>query len=125
MPDKQETLDGSRREFGNLKDVATEWTTTNTDDMSVLELIVTKVYKPFVKTIQVENDQGENKIVEKAYIYASDGSRTLPVRLNKFSQDNLGATLGNEIAKWDKKKVYAVHQKIGNTEFLSLKPKVK
>ena len=90
MSAKNETIDGSERPFETLADVATEWTSDTCDDMTTLTIICDAKHKPFARTVKYDDNDGNEQIREKPYIYASDGQHTLPIRLNKFSQQNLG-----------------------------------
>ena len=123
MSSEQKTIDSTKEEFETLDAIATEWTAQTVKDMTQLTLVVNKVHAPYTKTIPIEDKNGKKTTAKKAYIYASNKGRILPVRLNKLSQEALSPAFGMDLKKWHNKIVYAVHQKIGDKSFITLKPK--
>ena len=123
MSSEQKIIDGTKTEFDSLDEIAVEWTAQTCKDMTVLKLVVNKIHAPYVKEIPIEDKQGKKTTTKKAYIFAEHKGKTLPVRLNKLSQESLSPVLGMDLKKWNGKSVYAVHQKIGEQTFITLKAK--
>lgn len=115
--------DNTKKVWDETAQMDDEWTTDNISDMSTVRLYTLDPNTPYIKTLKFKDKDGNETSTEKSYIYADNGDRILPIRVNKYSRKELANAFGSSVRAWHKKQAVVVIDRSSKWPYIVLKPK--
>lgn len=110
------------RPWQDTSEAATEWGPDSITDLTEGVLYTTGEHSAYAKDLEWE-DEGVKKSVTKHYAYLRANGQTLPIRINKYSMDELSKAWGTAVGNWDRQPVVVKVDRTGKWPFCVVVPK--
>lgn len=111
----------TERPWQDTAEAATEWGPDTIADLTQGRLLTTGKFGAFMRDLTWE-EEGVQKSATKHYAYLDVDGQVLPIRINKYSMDELGSAWGTSVGKWDGRMVVVVVDKSGKWPYCVVKP---